>query len=214
MDIHAGKRVLGIDESGKGDFFGPLVIAGVLADDNGARRLLEKGIKDSKKISDNRIRELSKWIADSFVHTVVLIGPGKYNQLYRKIGNLNRLLAWGHSRVIENIAAANAVDLAVSDKFGRRDSIENALMEKGRDIELVQRVRGESITQVAAASILARARFVEYMRKLSGECGMTLPLGAGDRVDAAARELVARSGREVLEKTAKIHFKNYRKVLE
>ena len=100
-------NILGIDESGKGDFFGPLVIAGVVADKEGLHRLEQNGIRDSKKISDNRILHLSKWIKDNFIHSVVIIGPDKYNQLYGKIKNLNKLLAWGHSRVIENIVEEN-----------------------------------------------------------------------------------------------------------
>jgi len=212
-ETFAGKRLLGIDESGKGDFFGPLVIAGVLADDTGVERLRSRGVRDSKKISDGKIIELSAWIVDNFVHTIVLIGPEKYNQLYGKIKNLNRLLAWGHSRVIENIAEQNEIELAVSDKFGRSDRIEKALMEKGRTIELVQKVRGESIIQVAAASIVARARFVDFMRRLSEQYKMKIPLGAGAPVDLAAVALVRRYGADILGKIAKVHFKNYRKVM-
>ncbi|MBN2226570.1 MAG: ribonuclease HIII [candidate division Zixibacteria bacterium] len=205
--------MLGIDESGKGDFFGPLVIAGVLADDAGVELMRSRGVRDSKKISDGKIAELSAWITGNFIHTVVLIGPEKYNQLYSKIKNLNRLLAWGHSRVIENIALENKVELAVSDKFGRSDRIESALMEKGRTIELVQKVRGESIIQVAAASIVARARFVEFMNGLTKQYGLKIPLGAGTPVDLAAVALVKKHGPAVLAKVAKTHFKNYRKVM-
>jgi len=213
IDNLSAGPILGIDESGKGDFFGPLIIAGVLADAAGAERLRGMGVRDSKKISDRKIIELSDWIAGNFVHTVVIVGPEKYNQLYSKIRNLNRLLAWGHSRVIENIAAEHDIELAISDKFGKSESIEKALMAKGRQIRLEQMVRGEAIVQVAAASILARAGFVRSMERLSGEYVMRLPKGAGAPVDEAARQLVARHGPAVLEKSAKIHFKNYRKVL-
>lgn len=213
INIDGFDRILGIDESGKGDFFGPLVIAGVLTDKKGAGLLAEKGIRDSKKISDNRILELSRWLKGKFVHSVVVIGPEKYNQLYRKIGNLNKLLAWGHSRIIENIVSQNEIDLAVSDKFGRSDFVERALMENGKKIKLLQKVRAESLIQVAAASILARAGFVNYMEKLSADCGITLPKGAGKPVDEAAAKLVEKQGAGMLDKVAKIHFKNYQKVL-
>src|SRR5579862_2923978 len=95
----------GIDESGKGDFFGPLVIAGCYTDRGITRTLMEAGIQDSKKIgSDKRIRDLADIIkrTQGAVHSVVAIGPEAYNRMYAKIGNLNRLLAWGHARVIEN----------------------------------------------------------------------------------------------------------------
>ncbi|UCD93903.1 MAG: ribonuclease HIII [Candidatus Zixiibacteriota bacterium] len=213
INIQSHSRILGIDESGKGDFFGPLVIAGVLTDNAAARRLKDHGVRDSKKISDNRILELDRLISANFIHSIVIIGPEKYNQLYSRIRNLNKLLAWGHSRVIENIAENNAIDLAVSDKFGRTDFIENALMKKGKSIELRQEVRAEAVIQVAAASILARAGFIRYMNKLSKLYDTELPKGAGSIVDKAAAAIAQKYGREALDKIAKLHFKNYKKVL-
>ena len=212
INIGAYNRLLGIDESGKGDFFGPLVIAGVLADRKEAEELIQKGVRDSKKISDNKILDLSRWIKDKFTSTVVIIGPEKYNQLYARIRNLNKLLAWGHSRVIENLAAEHEIDLAVSDKFGNTDFIEPALMKYGIAIRFYQQVGAESIPQVAAASILARAAFVRFMKKLENTFQVSLPKGAGSIVDQAASVIVRDKGREVLDKVAKIHFKNYRKV--
>jgi len=211
-NLESGK-ILGIDESGKGDFFGPLVIAGVLADESEANRLKQNGVRDSKKITDKKILELSDWITDNFVHTLVVIGPEKYNQLYQKIRNLNKLLAWGHSRVIENVVSENEIDLAISDKFGRSDFIENALMDKGKKIKVHQMVRGEAIVQVAAASIVARAAFVKFISGMKRQFDADIPKGAGNLVDAAGRELVGRYGASVLEKTAKLHFKNYKKVV-
>jgi ribonuclease HIII len=211
-EIEKYARVLGIDESGKGDFLGPLVIAGVLADEKGGELLRKQNIRDSKKISDGRILELSRWIKDNFVHSIVVIGPEKYNQLYQKIRNLNKLLAWGHSRIIENIAAENQIDLAVSDKFGRSDFIEKALMKNGRKIKLHQQVRAETIVQVAAGSILARAGYINQMKKLSDLYAMKLPKGAGSIVDDAARQFIEKYGRDELGNIAKLHFKNYQKV--
>ncbi len=211
-NLVAGK-ILGIDESGKGDFFGPLVIAGVLADESEANRMLQNGIRDSKKITDKKILELSDWITDNFVHTLVVIGPEKYNQLYQKIKNLNKLLAWGHSRVIENVASENEIDLAISDKFGRSDFIEKALMDEGKKIKVHQMVRGEAIVQVAAASIVARAAFVKFIAGMKRQFDANIPKGASNLVDDAGRELVGRYGVSVLEKTAKVHFKNYKKVV-
>lgn len=213
IKISDSKKILGIDESGKGDFFGPLVIAGVVACGSDIKRLETNGIRDSKKISDNRILELSRWLRDNFIHTIVIIGPEKYNQLYAKIRNLNKLLAWGHSRVIENIAEGNKIDMVISDKFGRDDFIEGALMKYGKEIELHQMTKGESVIQVAAASIVARATFINQMENISHRYETALPKGAGDIVDKVASELVGRFGKDVLDKVAKIHFKNYLKVL-
>jgi ribonuclease HIII len=191
--------ILGIDESGKGDFLGPLVIAGVLANEKGAELLRKHNVRDSKKISDNRILELSRWIKSNFIHSIVTIGPEKYNQLYKKIGNLNKLLAWGHSRIIE---------------FGRSDFIERALMKNGRKIKLHQQVRAEVIVQVAAGSILARAGYIQSMKKLSDLYAMILPKGAGNIVDDAARNFINKYGHGELAQIAKLHFKNYKKVCQ
>jgi ribonuclease HIII len=208
------EKILGIDESGKGDFFGPLVIAGVLAGSSEEKRLIDAGVRDSKKIADNKVLQLAGWIKENFVHSVVTIGPEKYNELYKKIANLNRLLAWGHSRVIENIVAENQVDLAISDKFGHSSYIERALMAKGKEIVLKQEVRAEAIAQVAAASILARAGYLMAMSKLSGQYGVTIPKGAGAPVDQAAQVLMGKFGPDVFSKIAKMHFKNYKKIIQ
>jgi ribonuclease HIII len=175
--------------------------------------MVKAGVRDSKRVSDKKAVELSRWISTHFVHSVVTIGPEKYNQLYGRIRNLNKLLAWGHSRVIENVAEENEIEVAISDKFGRDDFIEKALMAKGRKLQVRQEVRAESIAQVAAASILARAAFIQNMEKLSGLYGMEIPKGAGAPVDKVAAALIARYGKEALDKIAKIHFKNYLKAI-
>lgn len=204
--------LLGVDESGKGDFFGPLVIAGVVADEKGEKLLLGRGVRDSKLIADSRILELADWIKGNFPNAIVTIGPEKYNELYAKIRNLNRLLAWGHCRVIENLAEKEAFAQVVSDRFGKTEYIEKALMEKGKQIPLRQQVRAEALPQVAAASILARAQFVRYLQQLSSEYKMTIPKGAGAPVDKAAAAFVEQYGKEALEKVAKIHFRNFSKL--
>jgi len=170
------------------------------------------GVRDSKTLSDKRISELDQAIRDRFVHAIVLIGPEKYNELYARIRNLNKLLAWGHAQAIENITKEHRADRAISDKFGKPELIELAVGRKGIEVEITQIVRGEKIIQVAAASIVARAAFVRRMRQLSKEYGMELPLGAGSGVDSAGRRLVQKFGVDVLEKVAKTHFKNYQRV--
>ena len=192
----------GIDESGKGDFFGPLVIAGVYIDRGIARKFMEAGIQDSKKIgSDKKIRDLAKIIktTQGAVASVVEIGPVKYNALFGKIGNLNRLLAWGHARVIENLAAAKPdCPRALSDQFANPKLIERSLMAHGKAIKLEQRTKAESDLAVAAASILARERFIDWLANTGRVYGKTIPRGASTLVKTIARELVASRGADVL----------------
>ncbi|HZJ57776.1 MAG TPA: ribonuclease HIII, partial [Clostridia bacterium] len=121
------KQIIGIDESGKGDYFGPLVIAGVYTDEKTGPQLKHAGVADSKKITDNRIRELAMFIKDTCPYDIVVIENERYNDLYSAIKNLNRLLAWGHARVIENLLERVHCEHALSDQFGRPELIQKAL---------------------------------------------------------------------------------------
>lgn len=201
----------GIDESGKGDFFGPLVIAGVYADQAIARHLLEAGIRDSKSIgSDAQIRKFAEIVraTPGLISEVVIVPPGKYNPLYEKIGNLNRLLAWGHARVIENLCARQPdCPAALSDQFANPRVLERALMEKGRKITLRQQTKAESDYAVAAASILAREKFIDWIADAEKRWGVKFPKGASGAVLEAARALIQAHGADALRDTAKLHFK-------
>lgn len=204
----------GVDESGKGDFFGPLVIAAAYVGPETARKLLDAGVMDSKRItSDARIRALAEVIRGALGPAVsmVAIGPEKYNELHEKFRNLNRLLAWGHARAIESLLEkVPDCPRAVSDQFADPSLLRRALMERGRAIELVSRTKAESDVAVAAASILARERFINWLRDAGARLGMTLPKGAGQPVTEAARRLVSEHGGEFLRKVAKVHFRTAR----
>lgn len=206
----------GIDESGKGDFFGPLVIAGVVVTPETAPKLRELGVCDSKKItsSEKIIRlaaEIRRIAAGSY--SQVMLYPETYNRLYNSIGNLNRLLAWGHARVIENLLELRPeCPRMLSDKFGDERLIRNALMEKGRQIKMEQMVRAESDVAVAAASILARDGFLTGMKKLTDIAGTELPKGAGPLVKETAAQLFAVKERELFNKIAKLHFKTWAEI--
>jgi ribonuclease HIII len=208
----------GIDESGKGDFFGPLVIAGVYVDREIARQLLALGVTDSKKIgSDNRIHQLADEIGRTpgLAANVVLIGPEKYNALYEKFGNLNDLLAWGHARVIENLLLQRPdCKRSLSDKFANERVIQRALLKQAREIQIDQQTKAESDIAVAAASILARERFVRWMESRSRALGIVLPKGVSAAVKSAARAVVEKAGRDSLRTVAKMHFRTSAEVLD
>ena len=203
---------IGVDESGKGDFFGPLCIAGVLVDEKTEKLFVDLCIKDSKKITDKKILELEKSIRANAVHSVVAISNGRYNELYASIKNLNRLLAWGHARVIENICENNVCEYALSDKFGDESLIKSALMKYGRNIELRQMVRAESDIAVAAASVLARATYVRKMAEMEKVYGVTFPKGCAAQVKDAAREFISKYGKDRLKEVCKTHFKTFNEV--
>lgn len=207
---------IGVDESGKGDFFGPLCIAGVYVNADVIRAWKDAGVRDSKAIgSDRKIAELAEVIRETpgCVVSVVPIGNEAYNRLMTKFKSVNRLLAWGHARVIENLMSQRASmnplpERAISDQFAHdKETVAKALMALGREIELVQRHKAESDLAVAAASILARHEFVTRLQRLGQSLGIKLPKGAGVEVDKIAREFVEKRGPAELGKIAKMHFR-------
>lgn len=203
---------IGTDESGKGDFFGPLVIAGVMIDEKNRKIFEDMGIKDSKALKDEQMLKMLHEIQKHSVFSVVSITNAKYNELYIKFMNLNKLLAWGHARVIENILEKKHCEYALSDKFGDEKLILNALMEKGQSIKLEQRVRAESDIAVAAASVLARATFVQRMSDMEGYYGVKFPKGCNDNVKDAAKEFIKMYGKKRLYEVCKGHFKTYHEI--
>lgn len=200
---------IGTDESGKGDFFGPLVIAGVQVSSSNKKLFVELGIKDSKQLDDAKIKKLAAHIRNNSVHSVVTMMPAKYNELYVKFKNLNKLLAWGHARVIENILEKNPCAYALSDQFGDERLIKNALMEKGKQITLDQRHKAESDIAVAAASIIARAEFVKRMEEMSSKYKIIFPKGASSKVIEQGKLFLTKNTKDELKNVAKIHFKTY-----
>lgn len=201
------EKYIGTDESGKGDFFGPLVVAGVQVDSSNKQKFIDLGIKDSKKLDDKKILVLANQIKANSVHSVVIMTPIKYNELYNKFKNLNKLLAWGHARAIENILEKSPCNYALADKFGDESLIKNALMQKGKSIVLNQMVRAEADIAVAAASVLARAEFVKRMQELENKYELSLSKGASSKVVEQAKEYVKTYSFERLNEVAKMHFK-------
>jgi ribonuclease HIII len=202
---------IGVDESGKGDFFGPLVVAACYV---GPEHLAElDGVKDSKKLTDQQALALATKIKAVCPHSVIAIGPEKYNELYSKFRNLNTLLAWGHARAIENVLENQPADLIISDQFAAGGGVvKKALYEKGRQAQFVSRVRAESDIAVAAASILARAEFLRKLEWLGKEFEIKLPKGATN-VIGTGKQFVAKHGPDKLKCVAKMHFKTSQQVL-
>lgn len=207
---------IGVDESGKGDFFGPLVIAGAYVDADVARMLREIGVMDSKRIgSDARIKSIAAEMQriPGLVSEVIVIGPERYNQLYAQFGNLNKLLAWGHAKVIE-LLLEKVPDCprAVSDQFANPRVLQQALQKRGQSIVLEQRTKAESDPAVAAASILARDKFVSWLKDSRERFGIELPKGVSPSVKGAARQIFLRHGGAALTAVAKTHFKTMSEV--
>jgi ribonuclease HIII len=204
---------IGIDEAGKGDFFGPLCIGGVQADEEKIKELIAIGVRDSKRMSDSSVRAMSVKIKKICPHSVVFVSPKKYNELYASFHNLNRLLGWGHATAIAELFNKTGCTNVVIDQFAGEHVVQNALKQKKIDVTLTQRHRAEADPVVAAASILARAAFLEGLERLGQQFQVELPKGASQAVIKAGKAIVEKYGPEVLEQVAKLHFKTKDEVL-
>jgi ribonuclease HIII len=211
---------IGTDESGKGDYFGPMVITGVLIDSAAEAALKELGVKDSKMLTDKRCKELALKIRNLLPgkYEEIEILPERYNQLYEQFKaegkNLNHLLAWGHARAIESLLQKWTCSHAIADQFGDENYIRSKLMEKGKKLQLIQLPKGERYVAVATASILARDRFLSRMESFRDGYEIELPKGASDTVVSAAKQFIQANGKNSLGKIAKLHHKTTRKILE
>jgi ribonuclease HIII len=204
FELHAG-----CDESGKGDLFGPLVTACVIADGGMVRQWLELGVADSKKLSDSSILKLDKEIRKTkgvVIKTAFARMP-KYNELYVKFGrNLNKLLAWYHSKSLTQALDERPASWGVLDQFSKQKLVDAYLKDR-KNFKLISRTKAESDPVVAAASIVARAVYVREMKRLSREAGEPLVKGASGKVREQAKKIVAAKGGEALGNFAKMHFK-------
>jgi ribonuclease HIII len=198
---------VGSDESGKGDYFGPLVVAAVGLSPKELVYLEEARITDSKAMRPAAIKasaaEIERMVE---ARSVVAVSPEKYNELYPRFRSLNPLLAWCHGRAIENVLERYDAEIVVVDKFCDETTFRRGLLERGRKKELVLRTRAESHPAVGAASILASAAFTRALERLSREFDVVLPKGSSSQVTATARRLLRNRGPEVLRRVAKLHF--------
>ena len=204
---------IGSDESGKGDFFGPLCVASVFADSASIEKLAQSGIQDSKTLSDKKIEQMCKTIYSLCTVESLVLSPLKYNELYPKFGNLNTMLAWAHATCIDNLLKKAPTETIIIDKFAHEGVIKRAFTQKKIGVAPILRVRAESDVVVAAASIIARGLFVSNMHRLGCIAGLDIPKGGSAKATGAARQIMDQKGEGALKDFVKMHFKNYRDLL-
>jgi ribonuclease HIII len=205
---------IGVDEAGKGDYFGPLTVAAVYVTAETALDLIRWGVRDSKTVSDTTIAELALRIRERCPNIVHVLMPPEYNAAYQRHQNLNRLLAEAHVKVIEILTEQTGCQRVIDDQFAAPYVLEEALAERGVSIDLEQRTGGESDVAVAAASILARRSFVAAIEDFRIRSEMDIPLGSSSpKVEETGRAIVKRWGMVALERIAKVHFKTTDQVL-
>lgn len=200
---------IGCDEAGKGDYFGPLVVAAVAIEPGQVDELLKAGVRDSKNMSNPRVLKLCGWIQSNLHHSVEVLMPEQYNTRYS--GNLNDLLSELHASTISDLAKTHSINHAISDRFGNPAKIKQHLKSAGVELDLTSIPRAEADVAVAAASIVARGLFLEGLKELGNDATINIPPGAGPPVIAAGRELVKLFGKSCLKTYAKLHFKTTEK---
>ncbi len=206
FETHAG-----LDESGKGDLFGPVVSATVIADESAIKKWLVAGVRDSKSVSsDAAVLKLDKLICETPGVAVkrMRFDMPKYNELYKKFGgNLNRLLAWMHARTLEAALKEKPAPRGLLDQFSTQPLVQRALKDVPENFNLEMRTKAEDDPVVAAASIVARAEYVRSLKALSEQAGEELLKGASAAVKAQAKRIVEKKGADALGNFAKLHFR-------
>jgi len=201
----------GLDESGKGDFFGPVIAATVIADKSAIEAWIKAGVKDSKKIAETQIMKLDKIIRETpgVAVRTCFSGMPKYNQMMARPGqNLNRLLAWLHATALCDALGRKPVSWGLLDQFTEQPLVQRELARKEvKNFELRMRTKAEEDPVVAAASVVARAEFVRQMHELSKRFGAKLQKGAGPLVKQQAHEIIEKFGAQALGDFAKLHFR-------
>lgn len=217
LDPEQKEPHLGVDESGKGDFFGPLVIAAAYIDATIYDKFKAAKVRDCKEISSDKVT--IKMAADirkilNGRYGGLCLGGTTYNRMYSNMKNVNRILAWGHATSIENaLEKVPNCPKAICDKFGPEHRIKSALKTRGKKIILIQRTKAESDLAVAAASVLARASFLQNLEHIGQKYEVTIPKGCSAKTVDVAIQLVKKHGPAILPKIAKCHFKTTDKVL-
>jgi ribonuclease HIII len=207
FEAHAG-----LDESGKGDFFGPVIAATVIAQPSMIKAWREAGAQDSKKITENRILELDRLIRGTHgavVETCFCHTMARYNELMsRPYQSLNKLLAWQHATALKNALGHKPVPWGLLDQFSEQPLVQRELKKMGvENFELRMRTKAEEDPVVAAASIVARAEYVRQMHALSKKFGAPLQKGASAQVKVQAAEIMRKFGARALGDFAKLHFR-------
>ena len=209
----------GSDESGKGDYFGPLVVCCAYTDEALSEKMQQMGVKDCKQMSDKSVLTTGaklRALLGPTGYAVVKLGPAAYNRLYSKIKNINRMLAWAHGTAIEELLEKrHACPRVVVDQFAPTEStILRALKTRGKSIKVEQRHKAESDIAVAAASVIAREIFLRETAAMAASPEESVPLGSSDpRVAAFAEAGVRKDGPNWLMNHCKAHFRTTDKVL-
>ena len=210
-DIMVSPPLIGSDEAGKGDYFGPLTVCAVYADEKMFSELRAAGIKDSKKLTDKKIDEFKDIIIEICpYYCVVEVKNRQFNDMHAKVNNINEILAHAHAACIKNLYQKTKCENVLIDKFANEYRMENELREL--PLHITQRPKAEQNIAVAAASILARYTYMTRLKSMSEEYGIDFCAGAGTQADICANKFAEIYGKDKLYDICKISYKNTQRV--
>ncbi len=207
---------VGSDEVGTGDYFGPIVVTATYVEKANIDFLLELGVKDSKKMTDDKIKEIVPQIIKKIPYHTFILTNKQYNQTYNSDMNMNKMKAILHNKVLSEFTKEKYnYDYIVVDQFENPKSYYNHLKDtpyKVYGITFLTKAEDQCLS-VACASIISRYIFLKEMNKISNEIGMELPKGAGDSIDSFGSKIVNKYGKDKLKEIAKLNFKNTERIL-
>ena len=215
-DKYYHSNSIGSDEVGTGDYFGPIVVTATYVTKDDIDFLEELGVMDSKKISDDKIRDIAPKIAKKIKYKSIILKNEEYNEKYGTNFNLNKIKSIMHNTVLYQLAnEVKKYDYIIVDQFAYEESYYNYLkgidkIQKG--ITFITKAEDKNMA-VACGAIISRYLFLKEFDKLSDEVHVPLPKGAGADVDKIGEELVEKYGEEILNKVAKKNFKNTDRIL-
>jgi ribonuclease HIII len=197
--------ILGLDESGKGDYFGPLVLAGAIVTPENFQQIKDLGVVDSKKLSDSQIQKIFNGLKDKILFKVRIILPEDYNPLYARLTNLNLLMVSEYKNLIARFDL-DSYDKIILDKFSQSES-QNKEIRKASPKEMLIIEKGEANLSVAAASIIARFYFIQWFPEIEKSKRLSLPKGSGRESGELFSRLKTSLKPEEFQAIAKSHFK-------
>lgn len=212
-EIDEPDEYIGSDETGKGDVFGPLITCAFYTNKELTKKLKQLGVRDSKNLSDIQIKKISTGIKklgnDNF--EIIAINPEKYNELYARFRNINEILNWSHSKAIENLLSKVSAATIITDKFRKKDLKFSKKFDNDA-YNIIQETKAEKYVAVAAASILAKQKQIEWFEQEKKE-GIELKRGASNEVKSLIEKLIKEKDSESINKIAKLHFKTVKNLL-
>lgn len=208
--------IAGLDETGKGDYFGPMITACVCSDARELDNLRLLGVKDSKSLKDDKIIYLAKKILENknIISSVNVPNMQTYNNLFAEIQNQNSMLSLQHWDCLKRVFGKTNIDMVIIDKYASEENIEKYRPNELKELKVNIAIKAERNTAVAAASIVAKYYQIEAFKKLSQEYKIDLKRGCSKEVMLQAVDLVKRDGKNILGGVAKLHFKTTKEVLE